>query len=98
MLTHRKAWSKSEKLAVIHMANTEGVAKACRHFNVSQASFYKWKAKLEGLGESALENRGGDQLSRQIAHLLSENRMLKQIIAEKELKLMIQNELFKKSR
>jgi len=98
MSTHRKTWSKSEKLAVIHMANTEGVAKACRHFNVSQTSFYKWKRKLEGLGESALENRGGDQLSRQNAQLLSENRMLKQIIAEKELKLMIQDELLKKSR
>ena len=80
------------------MANTEGVAKACRHFNVSQTSFYKWKRKLEGLGESALENLGGDQFSRQNAQLLSENRMLKQIIAEKELKLMIQDELLKKSR
>lgn len=80
------------------MANTEGVAKACRHFNVSQTSFYKWKAKLESLGESALETRGSDQLSKQNAQLLSENRMLKQIIADKELKLMIQEALLKKSR
>lgn len=80
------------------MANTEGIAKAARHFNVSQTSLYKWKQKLEGLGESALENRGGDQLSRQNAQLLSENRMLKQIIADKELKLMIQQALLKKSR
>jgi transposase-like protein len=98
MSTHRKTWSKSEKLAVIHMASTEGVAKACRHYNVSQTSFYKWKAKLESVGESALETRGGDQLSKQNAQLLYENRMLKQIIAEKELKLMIQDELLKKSR
>jgi len=98
MSTHRKTWSKSEKLAVIHMANMEGVAKACRHFNVSQTSFYKWKRKLEGLGEAALENRGGDQLSSQNAQLLSENRMLKQIIADKELKLMIQQALLKKNR
>ena len=80
------------------MASTEGVAKACRHYNVSQTSFYKWKAKLESVGESALESRGGDQLRKQNAQLLSENRMLKQIIAEKELKLMIQDELLKKSR
>lgn len=80
------------------MASTEGVAKACRHYNVSQTSFYKWKAKLESVGESALETRGGDQLSKQNAQLLYENRMLKQIIAEKELKLMIQDELLKKSR
>lgn len=64
MSTHRKTWSKSEKLAAIHMANTEGMAEASRHFNVSQTSLYKWKQKFEHLGESALENRGGDQLSR----------------------------------
>jgi len=80
------------------MANTEGMANASRHFNVSQTSLYKWKQKVESLGESALENHGGDQLSRKNAQLLSENRMLKQIIAEKELKLMIQDELLKKSR
>jgi len=97
MSTHRKTWSKSEKLAAIHMARTEGIAKASRHFNVSQTSLYKWKQKFESLGESALENRGGDQLSRQNAQLLSENRMLKQIIAKKELKLMIQEALLKKN-
>ena len=79
------------------MANTEGMAKTSRHFNVSQTSLYKWKQKLESLGESALENRGGDQLSKQNAQLLSENRMLKQIIADKELKLMIQEALLKKN-
>jgi transposase-like protein len=44
MSTHRKTWSKSEKLAAIHMANTEGMANASRHFNVSQTSTYNWKA------------------------------------------------------
>jgi len=78
------------------MADTEGIAKASRHFNVSQTSLYKWKQKLESLGESALESRGGDQLSKQNAQLLRENRMLKQIIAEKELQLMIQQALLKK--
>lgn len=97
MSTHRKTWRKSEKLAAIHMADTEGIAKASRHFNVSQTSLYKWKQKFESLGESALESRGGDQLSKQNAQLLRENRMLKQIIAEKELQLMIQQALLKKS-
>ena len=97
MITHRKTWSKSEKLAAIHMANTEGITKASRHFNVSQTSLYKWKQKLESVGEYALENRGGDQLSKQNAQLLSENRMLKQIIAEKELQLMLQQALLKKN-
>ena len=79
------------------MANTEGIAKASRHFNVSQTSLYKWKQKLESLGESALEHHGSDQLSQQNAKLLSENRMLKQIIADKELQLMIQQALLKKN-
>lgn len=79
------------------MANTEGMAEASRHFNVSQTSLYKWKQKFESLGESALEKRGADQLSKQNAQLLSENRMLKQIVADKELQLMIQQALLKKS-
>ena len=97
MTTHRKTWSKSEKLAAIHMANTEGMAKASRHYHVSQTSLYKWKQKFESLGESALDKRGADQLSKQNAQLLSENRMLKQIVADKELQLMIQQALLKKS-
>lgn len=97
MSTHRKTWSKSEKLAALHMANTEGMSKASRHFNVSQTSLYKWKRKFESLGETALENHGGDQLSKQNAQLISENRMLKQIVADKELQLMIQQALLKKS-
>src|SRR5690625_4719469 len=97
MSTHRKTWSKSEKLAAIHMARTEGIAKASRHSNVSQTSLYKWKQKFESLGESALENWGSDQLSSRSAQRLCENRMLTQIIAEKELKLMIQEALLKKN-
>lgn len=79
------------------MASTEGMAKASRHFDVSQTSLYKWKHKLETIGESALEKQGENQLSRQNAQLLSENRMLKQIIADIELKLMIQQALLEKS-
>lgn len=97
MSIHRKSWSKSEKLAAIKMADTDGVAKASRHYNVSQTSLYKWKQKLASVGESALVPRGGDEVSKENAKLLVENNLLKQIIAEKELELKIQNTLLKKS-
>lgn len=79
------------------MANTEGVVKASRHFNVSHTSIYKWKEKIESLGESALVPRGSDKISKENAKLLAENRMLKQIVADKELELLIQKSLLKKS-
>lgn len=81
----------------MHITLTERMAKASRHFNVSKTRLYKWKHKLETIGESALEKQGENQLSRQNAQLLSENRMLKQIIVDKELKLMIQQALLKKN-
>lgn len=80
------------------MAKEEGVVKASRALNVSQTSLYKWTHMLDSLGESALDTRKADQTSREHARLLAENRMLKQIIADKELRLVIQDELLKKNR
>jgi len=42
------------KLAVIEHAHYFGVTEACREFNVSRSSFYRWKQKYQKEGRSGL--------------------------------------------
>lgn len=97
MSTHRRKWTKGEKLSAISMYKKEGISATCRYFNVSMTTFYKWKEKFESLGESAFDEKDKSHLSKDNQRLIDENKRLKQIIADKELKLMIQDELLKKS-
>gem|GEM_PF-2219475 len=96
MGTHRKQWSKSEKLEVISMAKSEGVVKASSHFEVSTTSIYKWMDKIESVGESGLEGLHAPELRRENRKLISENKQLKEMNAEKELRIRIMERLLKK--
>jgi transposase InsO family protein len=42
------------KLVVLEHANHFGATKACREFNVSRATFYRWKEKYDKAGRSGL--------------------------------------------
>ncbi|MBK8514886.1 MAG: transposase [Saprospiraceae bacterium] len=97
MGTHRKTWSKSEKLAVISKAKAEGVLEASRHYEVSTTSIYKWLDKVESIGESSLEGLHAPELRRENKKLIAENKQLKEMNADKELKIMLMERLLKKS-
>ena len=46
------------KLTVLnHYQKTQNVAKTCRHFGISRASYYVWKARYEQYGEEGLINK-----------------------------------------
>ncbi|MBK8515103.1 MAG: transposase [Saprospiraceae bacterium] len=96
MGTHRKTWSKSEKLAVISKAKAEGVLEASRHYEVSTTSIYKWLDKVESIGESSLEGLHAPELRRENKKLITENKQLKEMNADKELKIMLMERLLKK--
>ncbi|MBL0026046.1 MAG: transposase [Saprospiraceae bacterium] len=96
MGTHRKTWSKSEKLAVISKAKAEGVLEASRHYEVSTTSIYKWLDKVESIGESSLEGLHAPELRRENKKLIAENKQLKEMNADKELKIMLMERLLKK--
>ena len=38
------------KLVVLELANHFGVTKACKKFNVSRSTFYRWKQKYDEEG------------------------------------------------
>lgn len=64
------------------------VAEVVRKMGVSEATFYRWKAKYAGLGVAEV---------RRLKHLEDEVRRLKQLVADLSLdKAMLQDALTKK--
>ena len=99
MKKHQKRWTVSEKLEIINYSKTNGVTKASREYNVSSGSIYKWRDAYEKEGESGLsKSKGTDSTALENRRLKRENDALKKLVAEKELRLRIQEEMLKKSR
>ena len=63
------------------------VAELCREHGMSQASFYKWKAKYGGMDTSMMKR---------MKELEEENRRLKKMYAEEKLKAEIAREIIEK--
>jgi putative transposase len=64
------------------------VAQLCRDNNVSQATFYKWKAKFGGMNVSE---------ARRLKQLEDENARLKRIVADQALDLVAIKDLLSKN-
>jgi putative transposase len=78
-------YSEPQILAILRQA--EGgvpVAELCREHGMSDASFYKWRAKYGGMDASMVS---------QMKAIEDENRRLKKMFAE----LSLQNELLKEA-
>jgi putative transposase len=78
-------YSEAQILAILRQA--EGgfpVAELCREHGMSNASFYKWRAKYGGMDASMIS---------QMKAVEDENRRLKKMFAE----LSMQNELLKEA-
>ena len=81
----------TEGQIVFALKQAEGgtsAAEVCRKLGVSEATFYLWKKKYAGMGMAEL---------RRLKQLESENRKLKQMVADLSLdKHMLQDVLSKK--
>jgi len=98
MKKHRKRWTVSEKLEIVNYSKAHGVTKASREYNVSSGSIYKWRESYEEHGASGLsKQKGASQERDELRQLKRENDTLKKLVAEKELRLRIQEEMLKKS-
>lgn len=85
----RSKFTEQQIMFALKQAETGvSVAEVCRKLGISEATFYNWKKKYDGLGAAEL---------RRLRQLEEENLRLKQIVADLTLdKQMLQDVLKKK--
>jgi putative transposase len=91
----KRRWKSEEKAAILQEGGETDVLETCRKYNISRATFYKWKQALDD-GKSG-DPSGGARVNLEMKRLQEENKRLKQLLAEKELILSIKEELLKKN-
>ena len=85
----RKRYPEEQLIAVLKEAEAGAkTSELCRKHGVSEATFYKWKAKYAGLTVSELKR---------LRSLEDENRRLKQIVAQQALDNWALKELLAKN-
>lgn len=92
----KRKFTKEEKLKIIKEASEQGVKATLEKYSVFPASYYAWKKKMETMGEEGFSHgMTPDQLKR-IRELEKENKLLKEIVIQKELEGKLKDELLKK--
>ena len=85
----RKRYTEEQIIGVLQQAEAgTKVAELCRKYGISEATYYNWKTKYAGMTVSEL---------RRLKTLESENRRLKQIVAEQTLDIQTLKELLAKN-
>ncbi len=88
----RKKFKTEEKIAILKEAKENGVTITLEKHSIYRATYYSWKKKHDNMGEEGFVH---GQLKR-IRELEKENRLLKEIIVEKDLAGKLKDELLKK--
>ncbi len=88
--------SKEEKEKILLEVQRLGVVAGCRKYNLDPSTYYKWLAKYNASGIEGLEDRRGKNNERLLKKVEKENRLLKEILVEKDLELKMKDELLKK--
>jgi putative transposase len=84
----KSRYSDSQIINILNQAEAgTPVAELCREHGVSDATFYKWRAKFGGMDVSMMAR---------LKELEEENRRLKKMYAEERLKAEILNEAITK--
>lgn len=91
-----KKFTNKEKLAILKEAEQQGVKLTLEKYDIYPGTFYYWKNKLEQLGEVGLQHGMNKNQLAQIRKLEKENRVLKELLAEKELESRLKDDLLKK--
>ncbi len=72
----KKRYGEEQIVKILSEASKGDIAGVCRRYGISDATYYNWKKKYEGMSTSDL---------RKLKILEEENRKLKKIVADKEL-------------
>ena len=84
----KSRYSDSQIINILNQAEAgTPVAELCREYGMSDATFYKWRAKFGGMDVSMMAR---------LKELEEENRRLKKMYAEERLKAEVLNEAITK--
>ena len=98
MLSKRemKKRTKEEKEKILLEINRLGVVAGCRRCGIDPRTYYNWLEKYQAHGLAGLEDGRGRKSEATLRRLEKENKVLKELLAEKELELKMKDELLKK--
>lgn len=93
----KRSWSKEEKLQILKEAKDAGLELTLRKHGLFPATYYSWRKKYELNGEEGIDDKATRQKTKEyICRLEDELSLLKQLLAERDLELALQDELIKK--
>ncbi len=87
-----KKWTLEQKLEILASSEAIGIVETCRKYSVSTCTFYSWKKKYELKGESGLKVTY-DIKSKELKATEEENRVLRNLLSDREIELEVQREL-----
>jgi putative transposase len=91
-----KRRTKEEKEGLLLEIQKLGVVAGCRRHSVDPTTYYNWLEKYQAHGINGLEDRRVQNQDAMLRKLEKENRILKELMAEKDLEIKMQAELLKK--
>jgi len=91
---HKRTPQEKEKILLD--IQSLGVTVGCRKYNIGKAQYYYWLDRYNAHGLEGLEDRRAKNMSGELKRLEKENRLLKELLAEKELESKMKDELLKK--
>ena len=91
----KRRWSLEEKLSILEAGSQGNVIEVCRKHNLSTGTYYNWKKKYESKGEAGLKVNY-DNRNAEMKKAEEEIRILRKLLADKEIELEVQKELLKK--
>lgn len=92
----KRTFTKSKKMSILKEASEQGVIKTLKKHGIYPATYYGWKDKLSSMGEEGLDYGMTKAHLKRIRALEKENRLLKELVADKELEGKLKDELLKK--
>jgi putative transposase len=92
----KRSWTAEQKLAILKEAEEQGVTATIRKHQIYGNTLYEWRQKYSTSGTDGLTT-SYVRTSPDVKKLEAEIRMLKEIVAEKELTIRIKDELLKKT-
>jgi len=85
-----------EKVRIIQEISRLGVVAGVRKHNIAASTYYDWLDKYEANGLKGLSDKRKFNDNRELKAKDKEIRLLKEIIADKELQIKLQNEMLEK--